>query len=178
VLFNDTIEYNIRYGRPEASESEVREAARLAQIHAFILTLPQGYDALVGERGLKLSGGEKQRVAIARTILKSPPILMLDEATSALDSHTEKEIQDALPSSTPTTSSCSTMARSSSRAPISSSSPKEVSMRACGPASARPTRRVSGSRKCSTRMCSRNPGQRNGWRTKPLRQPEQSTAAA
>jgi ATP-binding cassette, subfamily B, heavy metal transporter len=96
VLFNDTIEYNIRYGRPEASESEVREAARLAQIHAFILTLPQGYDALVGERGLKLSGGEKQRVAIARTILKSPPILMLDEATSALDSHTEKEIQDAL----------------------------------------------------------------------------------
>jgi ATP-binding cassette, subfamily B, heavy metal transporter len=96
VLFNDTIEYNIRYGRPEASESEVREAARLAQIHAFILTLPQGYDALVGERGLKLSGGEKQRVAIARTVLKSPPILMLDEATSALDSHTEKEIQDAL----------------------------------------------------------------------------------
>ena len=96
VLFNDTIEYNIRYGRPEASDSEVREAARLAQIHAFILTLPQGYDALVGERGLKLSGGEKQRVAIARTILKSPPILMLDEATSALDSHTEKEIQDAL----------------------------------------------------------------------------------
>jgi ATP-binding cassette, subfamily B, heavy metal transporter len=96
VLFNDTIEYNIRYGRPEASDSEVRKAARLAQIHAFILTLPQGYDALVGERGLKLSGGEKQRVAIARTILKSPPILMLDEATSALDSHTEKEIQDAL----------------------------------------------------------------------------------
>ena len=96
VLFNDTIEYNIRYGRPEASDSEVREAARLAQIHAFILTLPQGYDALVGERGLKLSGGEKQRVAIARTILKSPPILMLDEATSALDSHTEHEIQDAL----------------------------------------------------------------------------------
>ncbi|HEV7464378.1 MAG TPA: ABC transporter ATP-binding protein/permease [Methyloceanibacter sp.] len=96
VLFNDTIEYNIRYGRPEAGDSEVREAARLAQIHAFILTLPQGYDALVGERGLKLSGGEKQRVAIARTILKSPPILMLDEATSALDSHTEKEIQDAL----------------------------------------------------------------------------------
>ena len=96
VLFNDTIEYNIRYGRPEASDSKVREAARLAQIHAFILTLPQGYDALVGERGLKLSGGEKQRVAIARTILKAPPILLLDEATSALDSHTEKEIQDAL----------------------------------------------------------------------------------
>jgi ATP-binding cassette, subfamily B, heavy metal transporter len=96
VLFNDTIFYNIRYGRPEASDLEVREAAKLAQIHDFILTLPQGYNALVGERGLKLSGGEKQRVAIARTILKSPPVLMLDEATSALDSHTEKEIQDAL----------------------------------------------------------------------------------
>jgi len=96
VLFNDTIEYNIRYGKPDATQAEVREAARLAQIHEFIMTLPQGYDALVGERGLKLSGGEKQRVAIARTILKSPPILMLDEATSALDSHTEKDIQDAL----------------------------------------------------------------------------------
>ncbi len=96
VLFNDTIEYNIRYGRPDAPEAEVREAARNAQIHDFIMTLPQGYDSLVGERGLKLSGGEKQRVAIARTILKSPPILMLDEATSALDSHTEKDIQDAL----------------------------------------------------------------------------------
>ncbi len=96
VLFNDTIDYNIRYGRPDAAEAEVREAARNAQIHDFIMTLPQGYDSLVGERGLKLSGGEKQRVAIARTILKSPPILMLDEATSALDSHTEKEIQDAL----------------------------------------------------------------------------------
>jgi len=96
VLFNDTIEYNIRYGKPDATHAEVREAARLAQIHDFIVTLPQGYDSLVGERGLKLSGGEKQRVAIARTILKSPPILMLDEATSALDSHTENEIQDAL----------------------------------------------------------------------------------
>jgi ATP-binding cassette subfamily B protein len=96
VLFNDTIAYNIRYGKPDATEAEVREAARLAQIHDFIMTLPQGYDSLVGERGLKLSGGEKQRVAIARTILKSPPILMLDEATSALDSHTEKDIQDAL----------------------------------------------------------------------------------
>jgi ABC-type transport system involved in Fe-S cluster assembly fused permease/ATPase subunit len=96
VLFNDTIEYNIRYGKPAASDREVHEAARLAQIDDFIKTLPQGYDSLVGERGLKLSGGEKQRVAIARTILKSPPILMLDEATSALDSHTEKEIQDAL----------------------------------------------------------------------------------
>ena len=96
VLFNDTILYNIRYGRPEATDAQVREAARLAQIHDFIMTLPQGYDSLVGERGLKLSGGEKQRVAIARTILKSPPILMLDEATSALDSHTEMDIQDAL----------------------------------------------------------------------------------
>ncbi len=96
VLFNDTIEYNIRYGRPEATVAEVREAARLAQIDDFIMTLPQRYRALVGERGLKLSGGEKQRVAIARTILKAPPILMLDEATSALDSHTEREIQDAL----------------------------------------------------------------------------------
>ena len=96
VLFNDTIFYNIRYGRPEATDAQVREAARLAQIHDFIMTLPQGYDSLVGERGLKLSGGEKQRVAIARTILKSPPILMLDEATSALDSHTEMDIQDAL----------------------------------------------------------------------------------
>jgi ATP-binding cassette subfamily B protein len=96
VLFNDTILYNIRYGRPGATDAEVRAAAKLAQIDDFIMTLPLGYDSLVGERGLKLSGGEKQRVAIARTILKSPPILMLDEATSALDSHTEKEIQDAL----------------------------------------------------------------------------------
>jgi len=96
VLFNDTIEYNIRYGKPDASPAEVREAARLAQIHDFIMGLPQGYNSLVGERGLKLSGGEKQRVAIARTILKGPPILMLDEATSALDSHTEMDIQDAL----------------------------------------------------------------------------------
>jgi ABC-type transport system involved in Fe-S cluster assembly fused permease/ATPase subunit len=96
VLFNDTILYNIRYGRPDASDAEVHEAARLAQIDTFIATLPHGYKTMVGERGLKLSGGEKQRVAIARTILKGPPILMLDEATSALDSHTEKEIQDAL----------------------------------------------------------------------------------
>ncbi len=96
VLFNDTILYNIRYGRAEASDEEVYEAARLAQIDEFIRSLPDGYKAMVGERGLKLSGGEKQRVAIARTILKGPPILMLDEATSALDSHTEKEIQDAL----------------------------------------------------------------------------------
>ncbi len=96
VLFNDTIKYNIRYGRPEASDEEIIEAAKMAQIDSFIRAMPQGYDTMVGERGLKLSGGEKQRVAIARTILKSPPILMLDEATSALDSHTEKEIQDAL----------------------------------------------------------------------------------
>jgi ATP-binding cassette subfamily B protein len=96
VLFNDTIAYNIRYGRPEASEEEVREAARMAQIDEFIKLLPDGYKAMVGERGLKLSGGEKQRVAIARTILKGPPILMLDEATSALDSFTEKQIQAAL----------------------------------------------------------------------------------
>ena len=95
VLFNDTIEYNIRYGQPDATDAEVREAARMAQIDGFIRDLPDGYESMVGERGLKLSGGEKQRVAIARTILKSPPILMLDEATSALDSHTEKEIQDA-----------------------------------------------------------------------------------
>ncbi|MDA7946005.1 MAG: ABC transporter ATP-binding protein/permease [Hyphomicrobiaceae bacterium] len=96
VLFNDTIEYNIRYGDPEASEKKIREAAKLAQIHDFIMTLPQKYETMVGERGLKLSGGEKQRVAIARTILKGPPILMLDEATSALDSYTEKEIQESL----------------------------------------------------------------------------------
>ena len=96
VLFNDTIFYNIRYGRPDASDVEVREAARMAQIDELIAKLPDGYDTMVGERGLKLSGGEKQRVAIARTILKGPPILLLDEATSALDSHTEKEIQDAL----------------------------------------------------------------------------------
>ncbi|MGY6567949.1 MAG: ABCB family ABC transporter ATP-binding protein/permease [Salinarimonas sp.] len=96
VLFNDTIGYNIRYGRWDASEAEIREAARLAQIDHFIESLPEGYETPVGERGLKLSGGEKQRVAIARTILKSPPILLLDEATSALDSFTEKEIQDAL----------------------------------------------------------------------------------
>ena len=96
VLFNDTIRYNIRYGRWEASDAEVEEAARLAQIDGFIRMSPKGYETEVGERGLKLSGGEKQRVAIARTILKAPPILLLDEATSALDSHTEKEIQDAL----------------------------------------------------------------------------------
>ncbi|MBS3650648.1 ABC transporter ATP-binding protein/permease [Pseudaminobacter sp. 19-2017] len=96
VLFNDTIAYNIRYGRVDASLDDIREAAELAQIGGFIQGLPDGYKTMVGERGLKLSGGEKQRVAIARTILKAPPILMLDEATSALDSHTEREIQAAL----------------------------------------------------------------------------------
>jgi ATP-binding cassette, subfamily B, heavy metal transporter len=93
VLFNDTIYYNIAYGRPEASPAEVEEAARLAHIHDFIMGLPDGYQTTVGERGLKLSGGEKQRVAIARTILKRPDILLFDEATSALDTHTEREIQ-------------------------------------------------------------------------------------
>jgi ATP-binding cassette subfamily B protein len=96
VLFNDTIRYNIRYGRWNATDAEVEEAARLAQIDGFIRLAPKGYETEVGERGLKLSGGEKQRVAIARTILKAPPILLLDEATSALDSHTERDIQDAL----------------------------------------------------------------------------------
>jgi ATP-binding cassette subfamily B protein len=96
VLFNDTIRYNIRYGRWDADDAEVEEAARLAQIDGFIRMSPKGYDTQVGERGLKLSGGEKQRVAIARTVLKAPPILVLDEATSALDSHTEHEIQEAL----------------------------------------------------------------------------------
>lgn len=96
VLFNDTIAYNIRYGRIGASDTEIRQAAEMAQIGAFIEKLPDGYKAMVGERGLKLSGGEKQRVAIARTILKAPPILILDEATSALDSQTEQEIQAAL----------------------------------------------------------------------------------
>jgi ABC-type transport system involved in Fe-S cluster assembly fused permease/ATPase subunit len=96
VLFNDTISYNIRYGRWDATEDEVREAARLAQIDRFVETVPGGYAAQVGERGLKLSGGEKQRVSIARAILKGPPILVLDEATSALDSLTELQIQEAL----------------------------------------------------------------------------------
>jgi ATP-binding cassette subfamily B protein len=96
VLFNDTIRYNIRYGRWDATDPEVEEAAQMAQIDGFIRLAPKGYETEVGERGLKLSGGEKQRVAIARTILKGPPILLLDEATSALDSHTERDIQDAL----------------------------------------------------------------------------------
>ena len=96
VLFNDTVRYNIRYGRPDATDAEVEEAAKMAQIHNFVLSLPKQYDAMVGERGLKLSGGEKQRVSIARTILKGPPILVLDEATSALDSLTEQDIQNEL----------------------------------------------------------------------------------
>jgi hypothetical protein len=135
VLFNDTIRYNIAYGRIGANESEIKDAARMAQIDSFIRELPLGYESMVGERGLKLSGGEKQRVAIARTILKNPPILLLDEATSALDTGTEREIQSALsevrataprsssrigfpPSWMPTKSSCSITARSSSAAGI------------------------------------------------------------
>jgi ATP-binding cassette, subfamily B, heavy metal transporter len=96
VLFNDTIGYNIGYGHDNATQAEIEAAARSAQIHDFIQRLPNGYKTAVGERGLKLSGGEKQRVGIARTLLKNPPILLLDEATSALDSETEREIQDAL----------------------------------------------------------------------------------
>lgn len=96
VLFNDSIYYNIAYGRPDASRDEVTDAARSAHILAFIESLPQGWETVVGERGLKLSGGEKQRVAIARTLLKNPAILILDEATSALDTKTEKAIQSEL----------------------------------------------------------------------------------
>ncbi|MCB9073195.1 MAG: ABC transporter ATP-binding protein/permease [Bdellovibrionaceae bacterium] len=96
VLFNDSIGYNIFYGKPDATEEQMHKASHMAKIHDFIASLPQGYDTPVGERGLKLSGGEKQRVAIARTILKNPPILIFDEATSALDSHKEKEIQASL----------------------------------------------------------------------------------
>jgi ATP-binding cassette subfamily B protein len=96
VLFNDTIYFNIAYGRPEATREEVHAAARAAHIHDSIVGLPDGYDTQVGERGLKLSGGEKQRVAIARTVLKNPPILILDEATSALDTRTERAIQAEL----------------------------------------------------------------------------------
>jgi len=98
VLFNDTVEYNIAYGQPGASREQVEEAARAAHIHSFISATPKGYDTMVGERGLKLSGGEKQRVAIARTLLKNPPILIFDEATSALDSANERAIQAELQS--------------------------------------------------------------------------------
>jgi len=96
VLFNDTIGYNIGYAKPGATQDEIEQAAKDAQVHDFISGLPDGYETVVGERGLKLSGGEKQRVAIARTLLKNPSILILDEATSALDSATEREIQAAL----------------------------------------------------------------------------------
>jgi ATP-binding cassette subfamily B protein len=96
VLFNDTVEYNIAYGRPGASADEVHDAARAARIHDFIMSTPKGYQTMVGERGLKLSGGEKQRVAIARTLLKDPPIMIFDEATSALDSANERAIQAQL----------------------------------------------------------------------------------
>ncbi|WP_028028597.1 ABCB family ABC transporter ATP-binding protein/permease [Gemmobacter nectariphilus] len=96
VLFNDTVLYNIAYGRPEASRAEIEAAAKAARIHDFIMSLPEGYETKVGERGLKLSGGEKQRVGIARTLLKNPPILLLDEATSALDTQTERDIQESL----------------------------------------------------------------------------------
>ncbi|TFH43495.1 MAG: ATP-binding cassette domain-containing protein, partial [Lysobacterales bacterium] len=96
VLFNETIYYNIAYGKPGVTPTEVEHAARTAHVHEFIMAMPDGYETIVGERGLKLSGGEKQRVAIARTVIKDPAILLLDEATSALDSHTEQEIQKNL----------------------------------------------------------------------------------
>jgi ATP-binding cassette subfamily B protein len=96
VLFNDSLRYNIAYARPDATQEDIEGAARAANIHHFISRLPQGYDTVVGERGLKLSGGEKQRVAIARVILKNPRILVFDEATSSLDSHSEQIIMDSL----------------------------------------------------------------------------------
>jgi ATP-binding cassette subfamily B protein len=154
VLFNDTIAANIAYGRPGATQEEVERAARVAQIHDFIGTLPEGYGTVVGERGLKLSGGEKQRVAIARVVLKDPPILVLDEATSALDTRTEMALQADLervaragprsssrtgsrPWSTPTRSSCWRPAAWSSAAPTPSCWPGAASTSRCGPASRR-----------------------------------------
>ena len=150
VLFNDTIGYNIGYGKEGATQTEIEAAARGAAIHDFVTSLPQGYEAMVGERGLKLSGGEKQRVAIARTLLKDPPILILDEATSALDSRTEAAIQETLqrrrrsgaprsssptacrPWSTPTRSSSSTRAASPSAAPTPSCSAGTAFTPRCG----------------------------------------------
>jgi len=155
VLFNDTIYYNVAYGRPGATPAEIEEAARHAQIHEFVMALPDGYQTMVGERGLKLSGGEKQRVAIARTILKNPRILVFDEATSALDTRTEREIQAALREvsrghttlviahrrwSMRTRSSCSTQAASPSAAATPTSSTLMDSMPRCGSVSRRPKR--------------------------------------
>jgi ABC-type multidrug transport system ATPase subunit len=176
VLFNETIYYNIAYGRPEATAAEVEAAARAASIHDFILSLPQGYDAVVGERGLKLSGGEKQRVGIARTLLKDPPILLLDEATSALDTGTEREIQESLKAMGEGRSviviahRLSTVVdadrivvleagRWSSRAPTRRCSPGAGDMRGCGTASNRSRTRTS-CRPRRTRPEGRSPGVR------------------
>ncbi len=157
VLFNDTIGYNIEYGRPGASQDDIRGAAAMAQVGGFIESLPKGYDTPVGERGLKLSGGEKQRVAIARTILKSPSILILDEATSALDTKTERDIQSALDEVSRNRTTVVIAHRLSTvvnadeilvlrdgqvaeRATTTTSSPRTVSTPRCGTASAKPAR--------------------------------------